>query len=218
METATVGSAATAGSGTSAPSATKINSDFDTFLRMLTTQLQNQDPMNPMDSSDFAVQLATFSQVEQAQRTNQLLEGMTGQLGMTGMAQLAAWVGMEARSAAPVFFQGDPVTLSATPDSLADDATLVVKDATGAVVARQQVAVTTEPFTWEGTSMSGGTLPTGRYSFELESLSGSEVISTTPVQTYGRISEAKAGTDGTVLVMAGGIEVSADAVTAIRKP
>ena len=42
-----------------------ISSDFQTFLTMLTTQLQNQDPLNPVESSDFAVQLATFSGVEQ---------------------------------------------------------------------------------------------------------------------------------------------------------
>ena len=42
-----------------------LSSDFETFLRMLTTQLQNQDPLNPVDSADFAVQLATFSSVEQ---------------------------------------------------------------------------------------------------------------------------------------------------------
>lgn len=39
----------------------KITSDFNTFLRMLTVQMQNQDPLKPIESSDFAVQLATFS-------------------------------------------------------------------------------------------------------------------------------------------------------------
>ena len=52
----------------------KISSDFETFLRMLTVQMQNQDPLNPIQSSDFAVQLATFSGVEQQVRTNDLLE------------------------------------------------------------------------------------------------------------------------------------------------
>jgi len=40
-----------------------VSSDFDTFLKMMTTQVQNQDPLNPVDSSDYAVQLATFSSV-----------------------------------------------------------------------------------------------------------------------------------------------------------
>ena len=42
-----------------------ISSDFDTFLRMLTVQMRNQDPLDPIDSADYAVQLATFSGVEQ---------------------------------------------------------------------------------------------------------------------------------------------------------
>lgn len=50
-----------------------LTSDFDTFLRMLTVQMQNQDPLDPVDSADYAVQLATFSGVEQQVRTNELL-------------------------------------------------------------------------------------------------------------------------------------------------
>ena len=81
-----------------------INSDFETFLKMLTTQLKNQDPLNPIESSDFAVQLATFSSVEQQVMTNDLLTGLSGQMGQMGMAQLASWVGMEERAPMPAQF------------------------------------------------------------------------------------------------------------------
>ena len=47
-----------------------LSSDFETFLKMLTVQMENQDPLNPVDSADFAVQLATFSSVEQQVLTN----------------------------------------------------------------------------------------------------------------------------------------------------
>ncbi|MFV2001871.1 MAG: flagellar hook capping FlgD N-terminal domain-containing protein, partial [Paracoccaceae bacterium] len=53
-----------------------VNSDFETFLKLLTTQLKNQDPLKPVDSSDFAVQLATFSSVEQQVKTNDLLTSL----------------------------------------------------------------------------------------------------------------------------------------------
>ena len=79
-----------------------ISSDFDTFLKMLTTQIKNQDPTNPMDSADFAVQLATFSGVEQQVRTNDLLGDLGAQFGVMGMSQLGAWVGQEARAPGPV--------------------------------------------------------------------------------------------------------------------
>jgi flagellar basal-body rod modification protein FlgD len=198
------------------PPKKKITSDFDTFLRMLTTQMKHQDPLNPVDSADFAVQLATFSSVEQQQRTNQLLEGLGSQLGLSGMAQLAAWVGKEARAPVAAAFDGTPLTLSATPDPKAKETTLIVTDAAGSIMSRQSVPVGTGPFEWAGATAEGGILPSGRYSFSLESSADGEVISTTLVEVYGRIIEAQAGKEGTILVMEGGIQVAADKVTALR--
>lgn len=194
----------------------KITSDFDTFLRMLTTQMKHQDPLNPVDSADFAVQLATFSSVEQQQLTNQLLEGLGSQLGLSGMAQLANWVGKEARAPVAAQFDGTPVTLSATPDPRARTSTLIVSDANGTVVSRLAVPVTGEPFEWQGRAADGSALPPGRYSFSMESQAEGEVIGTTPVEVYGRIIEARADSSGTVLVMEGGILVASDKVTALR--
>jgi flagellar basal-body rod modification protein FlgD len=62
--TATTATATTSQTQTKTASS-GLSSDFETFLKMLTTQLKNQDPMNPVDSADYAVQLATFSSVEQ---------------------------------------------------------------------------------------------------------------------------------------------------------
>ncbi len=199
-----------------APKKQSITSDFDMFLKMLTTQMKHQDPLNPVDSADFAVQLATFSSVEQQQLTNQLLEGLGSQLGLTGMAQLAAWVGKEARAPVAAVFDGTPVTLSATPDPRAKETTLIVTDAAGTIMSRQSILVGTEPFEWAGATADGGTLPPGRYSFSLESVADGEVISTTPVEVYSRIIEAQAGENGTILVMEGGVQVAADKVTALR--
>lgn len=86
---------------------TKISTDYQMFLKMLTAQMKNQDPLNPIDSTDYATQLATFSGVEQQVKTNDLLTSLTGQLGVSGMGQLASWVGMEARAAVAVPYQGD---------------------------------------------------------------------------------------------------------------
>jgi len=68
-------------------SSSVISSDFETFLIMLTTQMENQDPLNPIESSDYAVQLATFSSVEQQVLTNDLLGTLSEQMGPMGMAQ-----------------------------------------------------------------------------------------------------------------------------------
>ncbi len=90
------------------------------FLNMMTTQLKNQDPMSPMNSDQFAVELATFSGVEQQTKTNDLLTQLLSSADTQSMAQMAGWVGDEARVSAPVHFDGNPVTLSPSPSADAD--------------------------------------------------------------------------------------------------
>lgn len=195
-----------------------LSPDFETFLKMLTTQLKNQDPLNPMDSADYAVQLATFSGVEQQMKTNQLLDGLSSQMGAMGMAQLAGWVGMEARTTEPVWFGGSPLTLSVAPEPGSDRAVLVVRDATGAEVTRTETGGTSGEIAWAGTRANGAPLPSGTYSFALESYRGGSLVATEPVAAYGRILEARAGDGGPVLVMQGGGEVAATAISALRAP
>lgn len=192
--------------------------DFTTFLRMLTTQMENQDPLNPMESTDFAVQLATFSGVEQQVQTNRLLTSLAGQFGLLGMAQLSGWIGQEARSTAPVAFDGQPVTLSLQPAPNADDLVLIVRDDRGALVSREQVPPGQTSYRWLGGDAAGNAVPPGRYSFELESLRAGEVIRTDPVQSYARIEEARRDGDQITLVLQGGVTIKAEAVTALRAP
>ena len=61
--------------------------DFETFVKMLTTQLKNQDPLDPMDSANFASQLAAFSSVEQQVLTNNHLETIQTHLGSSELLQ-----------------------------------------------------------------------------------------------------------------------------------
>ena len=83
---------ATASSAAPAAAKPRITSDFDTFLQMLTAQMKNQDPLNPIESADFATQLATFSSVEQAVLTNDLLRGLMSQTGLADYLHLLmAW-------------------------------------------------------------------------------------------------------------------------------
>jgi len=201
---------------TSATSTKKTTSDYDTFLKMLTTQMQNQDPLNPIDSADYAVQLATFSGVEQQTKTNQLLETLTSRFDLLGMSELAGWVGNEARADVPVQFSGDPVTIAPEPDAKADRAVLVVRNSAGSVVSRDELVLPARPFDWQGTDMRGAALPAGRYSLSVESYAGDTQLGTKAVESFARIDEVRGGAGGTRLVLAGGAEVAASAVTALR--
>lgn len=216
MDVTSATSASISSSTTAAPS--KITSDFNTFLRMLTVQMQNQDPMNPIDSADYAVQLATFSGVEQQVKTNQLLADLQGRFQQLGMAEMASWIGKEARSSAPVRYEGAPVTLSPNPAAGANRAVLVVKDTQGNLVSREEIPVSADPYQWLGAGLDGSPLPAGTYAISLESLNGETVIATTPVEHFARVVEARGGASGTALVLEGGVEVLASDVTALREP
>jgi flagellar basal-body rod modification protein FlgD len=213
-------SSTTSATSASTPAAepAKITSDFNTFLRMLTVQMQNQDPLNPIDSADYAVQLATFSGVEQQVRTNQLLADLQGKFQQLGMAEMVGWIGKEARSDAPVQFQGTPVTLSPNPAVGANRAVLAVRDAAGTLVSREEIPVSSEPYQWLGAGIDGSPLPSGVYSIAVESLNGETVIDSRPVEHYARVVEARGGTSGTTLLLEGGVEVPATRVTALRSP
>jgi flagellar basal-body rod modification protein FlgD len=195
-----------------------LSSDFETFLLMLTTQMENQDPLNPIESQDFAVQLATFSGVEQQVRTNDLLESLAGGLGASGIAQLAGWVGMEARTTAPAMFDGAPLTLAPEVAPGADSAVLVARNAFGLEVSRQEIPLGQPTIEWAGTAQNATPLESGQYNFTLESFSAGEVIGVSPVASYARVTEARQGLNGVDIVLAGGVIVPSEQVTALREP
>ena len=185
---------------------------------MLTVQMQNQDPMNPMESADFAVQLATFSNVEQQVRTNDILTGLRGQIETMGMAQLSGWVGMEARAAVATEFRGEPLTLYPEPPTGAEQVSLVVRDSTGREVQRTDITGRSGELEWAGVTAGGAPLPEGIYSFEIESRVADQPLRSTPVEVFAEVSEARI-VDGEVrLLLGGATEVASDEVSALRRP
>jgi flagellar basal-body rod modification protein FlgD len=194
-------------------------SDYDTFLRMMTAQIKNQDPLNPMSADDFAVQLATFSSVEQQTRTNDLLAQQLAQGALNSLAQMVGWVGKDARVAAPTQFDGTtPVVLSPNPALQADRAVLVVKDAGGTEVSRTEIAVASADYLWQGRDSEGHALQPGLYDLSLESYRGDTLLGATTVEHYGRIAEIRNSPGGVTALFPGGVEVSTALVTALREP
>jgi flagellar basal-body rod modification protein FlgD len=195
----------------------ELNTDYTTFLKMLTTQMQNQDPLNPMDTAETASQLAAFSSVEQQTRTNDLLGDLGAQFSLFGMSQLANWVGQEARADAPVWYSGSAVTLSPNPSERADRVVLVVRDAAGGVVSREDMPLGNAPYEWFGADATGNPLPEGSYTLSLENYAGDQLLGESPVEAYQRILEARNGPNGTTLVLEGGVEILATQITALRQ-
>lgn len=195
-----------------------ISSDFDTFLRMLTVQLQNQDPLNPVDSADYAVQLATFSGVEQQVQTNELLSQLIAGNAASGLAQLAGWVGQEARVKAHGYWDGTPMTIWPDIAAGADGAQLMVRNASGTEVAREAIPLDGEPIVWGGTDSNGAPLPVGSYQFDIVSFEGQTPVSEAPAQVYSKVVEVRSDNGETSIVLQGGKAVPTSDITALREP
>ncbi len=196
--------------------ASGLTSDFETFLRMLTAQARNQDPLEPLDSSEYASQLAQFSMVEQQVRTNDMLSGVAQTLGNAHLGQLVNWVGMDVQVAAPFQFDDSPIAMFAAADPDADRSELVVRDAQGAVVNRTPIPIDQTEFVWAGVDQAGNPLPPGTYSATLDSFKGRDVLASTPAAVFSRVVQAQVSGDEIVLTLESGAEVSTDAVTQIR--
>lgn len=195
-------------------SGTQIASDFDQFLHLLTVQLRNQDPLNPVQSDDYAVQLATFSGVEQQVKTNDLLEGIAqGVAG--GLNGLAGLVGMEARSAAPAEFVGTPFDVY-LPGPVEPGASLIVSNAEGAAIQSLPLEAGMEVVTWAGVSETGAPLPNGTYSFAVKP--ADEGATLKPAETYAEIVEARLVEGRQILMTPSGGAIDAATVSGLRRP
>ncbi|MGY6549400.1 MAG: flagellar hook capping FlgD N-terminal domain-containing protein [Roseinatronobacter sp.] len=212
--TASPGMAPTTGSAAQGTNRGTISNDFQTFLRMLTAQMQNQNPLEPIEASDFAVQLATFSGVEQQVLTNDLLSKMMGRMGF---AELGSWVGRQALADAPVWVERDSVLLVPPEVIGADRAELVLRNLNGHELRRFAVDPSSTEIVFDPTSDGELQFPAGHYRFEMESFSGGVSLGVNPVMGYSRIQEARMDNGEILLVLQGGHLIASDAVIGLRE-
>lgn len=214
-------SAQTAASSAAAPAAkaSGLTSDFETFIKMLTAQAKYQDPLEPLDSTEYAAQLAQFSMVEQQVQSNDLLGGVQSQLGLANMAAMSGWVGMEARAPTAGYFDGaNAITISPNPAAAADTVNLVVTDKNGTEVQRVALPVSADPYQWTGTDGDGNTVAPGTYNFTVESSKAGEVILSETADIYAKIKETQMRGGDVVLITNGGSAILASSVSALRDP
>ena len=193
-----------------------LSSDFEVFLQMLTAQMKYQDPLNPVDSTDYATQLATFSGVEQAVLTNDLLKSLTTQMTVGGLSDMASWVGREARTSAPTYFDGKPIELFPQAIGAADTKEIIVRDESGAEVQRIPYASGSESIQWAGVQANGTPMQAGLYSFQIVGKANGDVTGQAGVDVYSKVNEVRIEAGQTMLIMQGGASVPSNQVTALR--
>jgi flagellar basal-body rod modification protein FlgD len=169
-----------------ATSATKTLGESD-FLKLLTAQLQAQNPLNPMDSTNFTAQLAQFSSLEQLTGINSELQYVLASQTSLQNTMVTSLIGKTVR------VSGNTVTLNRQADmrySLAGEAskvTISVYDANGALMKTTVLGAQSagnNTFTWDGKDSNGNTLPAGQYTFTAEAVNAAgNAVTATPLYT-----------------------------------
>lgn len=185
------------------------------FLKLLTTQLEKQNPLNPQNPSDFAAELAQFSTASGVQALNQTL-------GAGGGVQAAGLVGKN------VAVAGNALLLGANGGAQgafklsgpASDVKLTIADASGSVVSVVDLGpmgAGSQNFTWNGQGPDGKAQVAGTYSFSIKATAASSAITVTatPYAVVPVTSVVLGGQNGTTLNLGGGL--APVALTAVQE-
>ncbi len=210
-------SATTGASSSLASKSATAASDFHSFLTLLTAQLRNQDPLSPLDSTQFVEQLASFSSVEQQIETNQLLETLNAKISGSGLDAAAGWIGMEVETeSSSARYQGEPLSYKIPGDLGPGEIT--VTDRTGKVVHRQAVSSSGDTmFTWNGVDAAGVGAPHGEYTVAINYTDSSGQARTAAPIAVAEIVEARLINSEVRLVLSNGAIVKSDEITAVRE-
>lgn len=209
MTTITSPSGTSATTGTASADQTQTAVDFNLFLKLLTTQMQNQDPLKPMDSTEYTQQLAQFTQVQQTVKQTGTLSDILAQLTTQNVAQASSFIGKTAQfnSAAAGLTADTPAQWSYSATLPVTALTATVTDSTGRAVLTQ--AITPDQsgnFSWDGTLANGGKAPAGTFTL---ALSGTDATGTTvpiTITTSGRVDEVIGG-GGSVTLGVNGAQI-----------
>ncbi|MEM8949773.1 MAG: flagellar hook assembly protein FlgD [Pseudomonadota bacterium] len=177
----------TAAQGTKNDSITGLADDFSSFLQLLTTQLQNQDPTSPMDADQFTQQLVQFSGVEQQIRSNETLGELAALMQADQLSQSVSYLGAEVEVEGDVFRLGEDgeAKIHYDLESSAASVLLKISDEFGRVVALKQgeLGAGRHSLTWDGQGDDGMRRTDGSYKVEVlaQSAAGTPVTANTTV-------------------------------------
>jgi flagellar basal-body rod modification protein FlgD len=199
-----------------------LNESYSTFLTLLTTQLQNQDPTSPLDTNAFTQQLVAMTGVQQQLLTNQLLQQIAGSTSNGGVSSAVDLIGKTATAtSATATLSGGTANWTYNLASPAAAATITVSDSTGKVVyssSATNLAAGNNTFSWNGQNFAGSQLPDGgTYTLAVQAANsaGASVASTISVTgTVGSVTEA----NGATMVNVGPTAVPVSSITSVTNP
>ena len=200
---ASLNGTASSTSSSSTTSSNQLSSSTASFLKLLTAQLQNQDPTNPMDNAQMTSQLAQISTVQGIQQLNTTLQGLITNSSNSQALQAASVVGHG------VLVPGDSLVLPSSGSAVdgfdlatnADKVTISIKDGNGNLVRTLNVgsaSAGTNTFSWDGTANDGSTAAAGNYTFSVTATQGTNQVTATAL-AVGLVSSVSLGASGVSL-------------------
>lgn len=208
------------GASAAGTSQAQLTNDFDDFLTLLTTQLQNQDPLEPMDSSEFTNQLVQFSSVEQQIATNQNLEALLAANDLQGDSALLGYLGKTVVAQTDLAaLTGNKATWLYDLGANSSETTLSIRDQTGRLVAQVDGAneAGIHELQWDGKDLGGNQLPDGLYRLTVEAQSGEGITVATTSYARGLATELDR-TAGRTLVKVGNLPIDPSTILAVKDP
>ncbi len=152
-------------------SAATIAGNFDTFLQLLTTQLQNQNPLDPLDTNQFTEQLVQFSSVEQQLQTNQYLEALILSSQTSATTQAVSFIGKEISASTTLTNLKDgQASWLYNADADAETAYVTIKNSDGDTVYTTEMSLEAGDgrFDWDGIGNSDQKLEDGVYQIQID--------------------------------------------------
>ncbi|WP_148253884.1 flagellar hook assembly protein FlgD [Aidingimonas lacisalsi] len=193
----------------------------DSFMTLLVAQLENQDPMNPMENAEMTSQMAQINTVQGINDLNSSLEDINSQIDEGHTLQAASLIDQGVLVPADHVLVNDGAT---TPfgielDSPAEEVTATIANENGEVVRSFEIGSLdegVESFTWDGTLENGETAPDGTYRVSVEATQAGEAVSHETLG-YARVSGVAEGDDGPLLDLGGALELGQIGLNDVRQ-
>jgi flagellar basal-body rod modification protein FlgD len=203
-------------------SSIQLSSDINFFLKMLTTQLKNQDPTQPLDTNQFTQQIAQYSGVQQQVTTNANLEKLLEASNRSSLTTAVGYIGKEVESEGNTGqVIGGQGAFSYMLPKAAKSAQITIKDSSGSVVfsGRGDIKAGRNLVVWDAVNSRDGVKePDGIYTLSVEAvdISGKPIVAET--RAVAIVSGVETDAKGNTMLNAGGAQVDYTKVLAIREP
>ena len=180
-----------------------LNANFDTFLQLLTTQLKNQNPTDPLDANEFTKQLVQYSAVEQEIKSNKNLEALIQLQAVNAVTAATSFIGksITVESASSALANGQAQWQYAATGST-ESATFKITDQSGNLVYETtgELKTGTSNFTWDGRKSSGGLAGDGYYTLTIDGRNTNKEVIPVTISVAAKIDGVDFTSDEPVLL------------------